>query len=103
MRQGRSVRKYTSEAAAAKAVADAGYDPYEKKLLSITAMNSLLGKKKFEDILGNLTFKPRGRPALVPKSDKRPAMISTAEEDFSVKESIIMPKFVNPTKIVTGL
>lgn len=81
--EGRSVRKYTSEDDAAKAVTDAGYDPYEKKLLGITAMTSLLGRKKFEDILGNLTFKPRGRPALVPKSDKRPAMKSTAKEDFS--------------------
>ena len=81
--EGRSVRKYTSEEAVAKAVADAGYDPSEKKLLGITAMTSLLGKKKFEDILGTLTFKPQGKPALVPRSDKRPAMKSTAEEDFS--------------------
>lgn len=81
--EGRSVRKYTSEDDVVKAVTDAGYDPYEKKLLGITAMTSLLGKKKFEEILGALTFKPRGKPALVPKSDKRPAMKSTAKEDFS--------------------
>lgn len=81
--EGRGVRKYTSEDDVVKAVTDAGYDPYEKKLLGITAMTSLLGKKKFEEILGALTFKPRGKPALVPKSDKRPAMKSTAKEDFS--------------------
>ena len=45
-------------------------------------MTSLLGKKKFEELLGGLTFNPRGKPALVPKSDKRPAMKNTAEDDF---------------------
>ena len=80
--EGRSVRKYTDEEAVAFAVKDNGFDPYEKKLLSITAMTSLLGKKKFEEILGSLTYKPPGKPALVPESDKRPA-INTAAEDFT--------------------
>ena len=66
----------------AKTVEAAGYDPWEKKLMGITAMTSLLGKKKFEELLGELTFKPRGKPALVPKSDKRPEMKNNAEEDF---------------------
>jgi hypothetical protein len=44
-------------------------------------MTSLLGKKKFEELLGGLTYKPPGKPALVPESDKRPAM-NTAAEDF---------------------
>ena len=56
--EGRSVRKYTNEDAVAIAVKDRGYDPYEKKLLGITAMTSLLGKKQFEEILGGLTYKP---------------------------------------------
>ena len=79
--EGRSVRKYTDEEAVADAVKVQGYNPYEKKLLGITAMTSLLGKKKFEEILGGLTYKPPGKPALVPESDKRPAM-NTAAEDF---------------------
>ena len=80
--EGRSNRKYTDEDAVAKAVTEAGYDPYEKKLLGITAMSSLLGKKKFEDLLGGLIYKPPGKPALVPESDKRPAM-NTAADDFN--------------------
>ena len=40
--EGRSVRKYTDEDAVAFAVKDAGFDPFEKKLLGITAMTSLL-------------------------------------------------------------
>lgn len=80
--EGRSVRRYTSEEEVAKAVAAAGYDPYEKKLLGITAMTSLLGKKRFNDLLGELTYKPEGKPALVPRSDKRPEIKNTAENDF---------------------
>lgn len=84
--EGRSNRKYTDENAVAFAVKDAGFDPYEKKLLGITAMTSLLGKKKFDELLGGLIMKPPGKPTLVSKSDKRPAMKNTAQEDFNVKE-----------------
>ena len=79
--EGRSVRKYTDDKAVASIVTDAGYDPYEKKILGITAMTSLLGKKKFEELLGGMIMKPPGKPALVPESDKRPA-INTAKDDF---------------------
>lgn len=79
--EGRSNRKYTDKTAVATVVADAGFDPYEKKLLGVTAMSTLLGKKKFEELLGGLIYKPPGKPALVPESDKRPAM-NTAIDDF---------------------
>ncbi len=78
---GRSVRKYTSEDAVAKAVEAAGYDPWEKKILGVTAMTSLLGRKRFEELLGTLTYKPDGKPVLVPRSDRRPAIKNTAQTD----------------------
>lgn len=80
--EGRSVRKYTNESEVAKTVRDAGYDPYEKKVLGVTAMTKLLGKQKFEDLLGSLIAKPPGRPTLVPMSDRRQALKLTATEDF---------------------
>ena len=83
--EGRSSRKYTDEAAVAKAVEDAGYEPYEKRLLGITAMSQALGRKKFEELLGGLVYKPPGKPVLVPESDKRPAM-NTAINDFKENE-----------------
>ena len=79
--EGRSVRKYTDDAAVATTVENAGYDPYERKILGITAMTSLLGKKKFEELLGGMITKPPGKPTLVPNSDKRPAL-NTAKDDF---------------------
>ena len=80
--EGRSNRKYTDEAVVAATVTDAGFDPYEKKLLGVTAMTTLLGKKRFDELLGGLIYKPPGKPALVPASDKRPA-INSAKDDFN--------------------
>ncbi|WP_044917301.1 DUF2800 domain-containing protein, partial [Oribacterium sp. FC2011] len=80
--EGKSNRKFIDESAVASIVTDAGFDPYEKKLLGITAMTSLLGKKKFEELLSGMITKPPGKPTLVPESDKRPAM-NTAKDDFS--------------------
>ncbi|MEG1771695.1 MAG: DUF2800 domain-containing protein [Clostridia bacterium] len=80
--EGRANRKYTNENLVAATVTAAGYDPYERKVRGVTAMEKMLGKSKFGELLGGLTVKPRGRPALVPKSDDRPE-INTAENDFS--------------------
>ena len=79
--EGRSNRKYTDEAVVAKTVKEAGFEPYEQKLLGITAMTALLGKSKFEELLGSLIVKPQGKPTLAPLSDRRPAM-NTAADDF---------------------
>lgn len=75
--EGQFVRKYVDDAAAAKA----GFDPYEKKILGITTMAKLMGRKKFDEALGSLLTKPQGKAVLVPESDKRPA-VNTAYEDF---------------------
>ena len=79
--EGRSNRKYSDETAVAKIVQDAGYDPFEKKLLGVTAMQRQLGKKKFQELLGGFLYKPPGKPVLVPTSDSRPEM-NTAANDF---------------------
>lgn len=79
--EGRSNRKYTSEAAVAAAVEGAGFNPYEKKLLGITAMQKLLGKSRFEELLAPYIEKPQGRPTLVRSSDKRPEW-NTVKNDF---------------------
>ena len=80
--EGRSNRKYISEDAVADAVNKAGFDPYERKVLGITAMTKLLGRTKFDELLGSLIEKPVGKPTLVPVSDRRPALKNSAQDDF---------------------
>ena len=70
--EGRSNRRYTDGDAVAAAVTEAGFDPYERKLMTVTAMTKLLGTKKFNTLLGSLIEKPQGKPTLVPESDKLP-------------------------------
>jgi hypothetical protein len=90
--EGRSNRKYVDGDAVAGALREAGYDEetiFEKVLLGITKMEKALGKKKFAELLedADLVVKPPGRPTLVPESDKRPEINSTASaiEDFKNK------------------
>lgn len=80
--EGRSNRRYTDENVVATTVTAAGFDPYEHKVLGVTAMTSLLGKKRFEEVLSGYIEKPQGKPTLVPESDKRPAM-NTAKNNFN--------------------
>ena len=84
---GRSNRKYTDEDEVAEAAQKAGYtDIYKKSLIGITEMERLMGKKKFNEILGSLVYKPDGKVTLVPDSDKREAVkTATAEADFKEK------------------
>ncbi|MHB1155090.1 MAG: DUF2800 domain-containing protein [Eubacteriales bacterium] len=79
--EGRSNRKYISDSAVADTVSNAGIDPYEHKILGVTAMQKLLGKSRFDELLGTYIEKPQGKPTLVPESDKRPVM-NTAKNDF---------------------
>ena len=79
--EGRSNRKYVNDSVVADVVEHAGFDPYERKVLGVTAMQKLLGKSRFDELLSPYIEKPQGKPTLVPESDKRPAM-STAAADF---------------------
>ena len=80
--EGRSNRKYEDEIKVAEKLKEAGYDEaslYEKKLYGITAMEKLVGKKTFGELLDDLIVKPPGKPVLVDLSDKRPEL-NTADQ-----------------------
>ena len=86
---GRSVRKYSDELKVAETLQKAGFPEamlYERKLLGITAMEKLVGKKKFAETLGDLIVKPEGKPVLVPESDERKE-IRSAAADFAEEDS----------------
>ena len=100
--EARSNRKYSNEEAVIQAVTDAGFDPYEKKLLGITAMQKRLGKSRFDELLTAYIEKPQGKPTLVPESDKRPAM-NNAKTDFMEENQMNKNvKINNPMKVITG-
>lgn len=81
--EGKSIRKYTDETKVAEVVTEAGYDPYKKELMGITAMEKFLGREKFKDLLSGLIIKPKGKPELVSREDKRQEMSNVFEEDES--------------------
>lgn len=69
--EGRSNRAFTDEEEAARLFEEAGFDPYERKVKSLTAMETAMGKKQFREKLGGLVIKPQGKPTLVSRKDKR--------------------------------
>ncbi|WP_288863325.1 DUF2800 domain-containing protein [uncultured Megasphaera sp.] len=70
--EGRSIRKYKDETAVIAQAQSHGYtDIFQTRLISMTAMQKLMGKKKFEEILGGLISKSPGKLTLVPETDKR--------------------------------
>ncbi|MEC1722250.1 DUF2800 domain-containing protein [Schinkia azotoformans] len=83
--EGRSIRKYKDEEAVAEVAKANGYkDIYRQSLITLTEMQKLMGKSKFQEILGGLIHKPLGKPKMVPLSDKRPAMnISNVKNEFN--------------------
>ena len=46
-------------------------------------MTSVLGKKKFNNLLGNMVVKNRGKLTLAARDDKRPE-VTSAEADFMI-------------------
>ena len=87
--EGRSNRKITNEAKAVKLLRKAGYtdDVIYKPLemQTITALEKLVTKKKFGELLGSVVEKPPGKPTLVPEDDKRPEY-DPVQSEFEVME-----------------
>lgn len=90
--EGRSNRRYANEDAIAKALRKDGFkvaDIYKpKELLGITAMENLVGKRRFAELAGPYITKPEGKPTLAPENDKRPAINTAAQAAHDFKEEI---------------
>ena len=85
---GRANRSFKDTDQVVDALLADGYDEaviYERKLKTLTQIESLVGKKNFTNLLGDLVFVPEGKPTLVPADDKRPAIdrVSQAAADFA--------------------
>lgn len=86
--EGRSNRKYKDEEAVIKEAQAHGYtDIFKTSLITLTEMQRLMGKEKFDEILGDLVIKPQGKLTLVPSEDKRQEVILTnAKNEFNVEK-----------------
>lgn len=84
--EGRSRRIFTDTDAVVDTAVKNGYtDLYKKQLITLTEFEKMMGKKKFNELLGKYVAKPPGKLALVPDSDPRPP-VDTAdnpEQEFT--------------------
>lgn len=72
--EGRSVRSFTDTEKAFEILKERGVEEslmYERKMLTLSKLESLIGKKDFNEYVGDLITTPKGKPTLVVESDKR--------------------------------
>lgn len=85
--EGRGSRDWTDQDKAFEIITSSGTPEamlYERKPLTLAAVEKLLGKKVFTELVGELVVKNPGKPALVEESDKRDAITNktTSNEAF---------------------
>lgn len=72
--EGRSVRSFSDTEKAFEILKEKGIAEelmYERKMLTLSQLESVVGKKDFNEYVGDLIIKPKGKPTLVLESDKR--------------------------------
>lgn len=89
--EGRANRAFTDSDKAFAALKEGGIEEtmlYERKPLTLAAVEKLLGKKEFQDLAGDFVTIPQGKPALAPESDKREVFTNrvTPAEAFGNQE-----------------
>lgn len=80
--EGTSRREIKNEDEAAKILQEKGYqrsDYIRTSLIPMGEIEKLVGKKTFLILFKDVLHKPKGKPALVPVSDKRPALDNAAD------------------------
>ena len=84
--EGRSVRQFKDSDMAFNTLMQNGIEEtmlYERKPITLTGVEKMLGKAKFNELLAEQVNIPKGEPSLVPASDKRePFKRSSAAEEF---------------------
>ena len=90
--EGRGSREWTDMDGAFDKLTRTGLAPeemlWERKPLTLAQVEKLVGKKDFQECVGEYVVKKPGKPALVTESDKRPAITNrvSAAEAFGNKE-----------------
>lgn len=84
--EGRSKRVFTDTKAVVDTAVQNGYtDLYKQTLITLTEFEKMMGKKKFNELLGEYVAKPPGKLALVPESDPREPvnLTDSPDQEFS--------------------
>lgn len=86
--EGRGSRTWSDDLLVADMLKAAGYsleDITETSLLSVAKMEKAIGKKRAEEVVGELIVRKPGAPTVAPASDKRPAYdrLAEAQNDFN--------------------
>lgn len=82
---GRKTRTWTDMDTAFKKLTDSGIDEailWKKTPLTLAQVEDEIGKKDFATLVGDMVTTSTGKPALVPESDKRPALKIKAADEF---------------------
>lgn len=83
--EGRSNRSFTDQSKAFEVLMNHDIPRallYETKPISLSAAEKIVGKKVFAELCGEFIERPAGKPTLVPASDKRESIKTSAEEAF---------------------
>lgn len=88
--EGRRTRAFDDPDAAFGDIVAAGVDEamlYERRPLTLSQIEKIVGKTRFAEIAGAHIVKSPGKPTLAPASDKRePYAVTTAAQDFGLLE-----------------
>ena len=85
--EGRSKRVFTDTKAVVETAVANGYtDLYKQQLITLTEFETMMGKKKFAELLGKYVTKPPGKLSLVPESDPREPVVlnNSPNQEFAV-------------------
>lgn len=88
--QGRSVRRYTNEAAILEGLTKEGYaieDLVKSKIVGITEMTRIIEKADIDKYVTPYVHKPAGAPTLVDESDQRPEFNSNVAAYLDFEET----------------
>lgn len=83
--EGRSLRCWSDQDKALETLEENGIDRaviYDSVPKTLSKLEKMLGKKKFDELVGKFVTKPQGKPTLAPASDKR-AEFNSATADFA--------------------
>lgn len=84
--EGRSKRIFTDQKAVVDTAIQNGYtDLYKQQLITLTEFEKMIGKKRFNELLGAYVAKPPGKLALVPLDDPRPPvdLANAPDQEFA--------------------